>query len=1084
LGIILNSLMPAYAQQSNNSFIPKISSVDNNLNPTFISGELTEKSADSVEKIIEKYYSGKSKAYSDSNGQKDKQFKILKQSKASRGRTIVQTIQTYNGIPVFGSEQNFTINADGIIECIIGKTVENIEDKLASSESSIQASKQDVLSAVEKHLGFKPDYVESPKLDLVLYPVKDKYVYSYKVNIGYDKPNYSRYTYYVDANNLSVLAIFSQVSNALQATTGTGIGQFDKTNPPIELKLSLNTEDNRYYLVNAIDKVTTSRYNEIYEIETYSEPDSFFDSGALADYQKDAVDAHYNISKILEFFKNTFGRNGNDGKGSPYNITIDNYATQSLNSYGSINHVTFDVGHGSYATRSSASCMDVAGHEFTHGILASEGLSTSYNGTETDSMQEGLADVFGVVCEYFITNEGIGTGTSFEWYFGEDAGFLERDCASPYINDYQDYINRPTAPEPHKGGGVITKAAYLIAEGGIHNGTTVSAISSDRDTAYTKLAKIFYDVIDNNLIPNMTFIQFAEAAVFSANTLYGSTEAQTVKDAFTAVLVLPNSAGPQNFAMTNRDGFNAEFSWSGTTGASYAIYRKVTGSALFSKITEITSNTTYTAKTLPGSYDFCVAQVDSNGRRTSEFSNVVTVNSNYLTAPESFTGTSGSNFNVQFSWNGTSGTYYAIYKKDTGASTALVKATDTITGSACTIKTLPGSFDFCIAQVDSDGNRLSDFSSAVTIQNDYLAAPANLRISSRSSSGIGLSWDGVSTLGDYRYEIYNKFSGSADSLVTRFRTNETSCSIQFECSSNYDFYVAIVDSEGNRFSELSNAVTAVPWQNAPVNFRISSRSSSGIAFSWDADSTPGDDCYAVYQKVSGSADTPIKRFQTTDTSCSFQSTPSVNYDYYVVKVDSLGIVISNPSNVVTAAPWQAPVYSLDISSRSSSGVTLSWSGGCNPGDIYAIYKKVSGSADNPDKCFQTTDMSCSLQFTGDVSYDFYVAKVDSSGNRISELSIAATVAPWQCPVYTLSVASRNNTEVTLSWDGGCNTGDIYAIYKQVSGSSDNPSKCFQTTDKTYSFQFTDNVSCDFYVAKVDSLGNKISEFSMAVTLAP
>ena len=38
-----------------------------------------------------------------------------------------------------------------------------------------------------------------------------------------------------------------------------------------------------------------------------------------------------------------------------------------------------------------------------------------------------------------------------------------------------------------------------------------------------------------------------------------------------------------------------------------------------------TTNTTDTAETLPGSYDFYVAQVDSAGNRISDFSNLVTV---------------------------------------------------------------------------------------------------------------------------------------------------------------------------------------------------------------------------------------------------------------------------------------------------------------------------------------------------------------------------------------------------------------------------------------------------------------------------
>ena len=72
--------------------------------------------------------------------------------------------------------------------------------------------------------------------------------------------------------------------------------------------------------------------------------------------------------------------------------------------------------------------------------------------------------------------------------------------------------------------------------------------------------------------------------------------------------------------------------------------------------------TTYTkdsVETLPGSYDFYVAQVDSDGNRISDYSNVATIES-YLGAPENFRISQRSGLTVQFSLNGTSVTNYGI----------------------------------------------------------------------------------------------------------------------------------------------------------------------------------------------------------------------------------------------------------------------------------------------------------------------------------------------------------------------------------------------------------------------------------------
>lgn len=575
---------------------------------------------------------------------------------------------------------------------------------------------------------------------------------------------------------MSILNVFNEVASAEQPAVGTGIGQFGTVKQNLKM---VSSDTGTYYLDNKVENVWTRDYANY---TRYSEPDSFFDSGTSSNYQQDAVDAHYNMTNVLNFFKDTFGRNGNDDACSKFNLYIDENNT-GWNAYGSQNYTRFLVGHGS-AGRSMACCLDVAGHEFTHGMLFSEGLS--YNYRESGSLHEGLADVFGTICEYFIPNDG-----SFDWTNAEDTGSITRDSANPWIDDYDDFLAKNVL-EPHAGGGVVSKAAYLIAEGGTHNNKSVTGIG------YTKLANIFYSAVnDGYIVYNMTFLQFADAAVQVAELEYGtgSPEVQTVKDAFSAVGVL--GGAPENFTMTGRNGLSVQFGWDGTPGEEYAIYRS-NGQTL-DKLT-VTTSLTGTADTQYGSCNFYVAKVDSNGNRISGYSNAVNVTV-YSEAPENFRMTGRNGLTVSFSWDGTSVDGYLIYRRPSGSS-GEGEVVDWTNNTSYSVNTIPGSYDYYVAKCNISLNRVSEFSNTATVVS--AAAPQNLIIAQQALSVVRLSWDGTSGTS---YALYSKLTGSTDAPVKVLETTNTWC-LTSVSNGSFDFYVAQIDSNGDRISGFSNSVTA------------------------------------------------------------------------------------------------------------------------------------------------------------------------------------------------------------------------------------------------------------------------------------
>ena len=802
--IVSNSLAPVSASENQalNVEIPSINSnVEDEVSSNFISGQLTEKSSDTPENIVKRYYNKNSISFENSNfiisslyakaeqsaseaqqPAADKQFRITKQFKNSMGRTVVQTIQTYNDVPVYGTDQNYHVNSNGVIECISGSNVENIESKVVSSSSL--ASEEDVLKAVENHIGFKPEYLEAPKYELVLYPVNNTYVYSYKVSIKFNKPCFGDFVYYVDSNNLSILEIYSNIASAEEPAVGSGIGQFGTEKKDLKM---VKDENNTYYLKNTVENSVTVTGAGI----IFSEGDNFFDSGTPENYQQDAVDAHYNISNVLKFFKETFNRNGNDDKGSTYQVYIDG-SDKSFNAYGSQNFMRVCVGHGK-GVRSTACALDATAHEFAHGMLFSEGLSLPWYVKATDecvALHEGISDVFGTICEYYVSSEG-----PFDWTMAEDTGDVIRDCSNPVIDDYNDYLN--SNRDPHDSAGVISKAAYLMAEGGTHNGKSVNAIG------YDKMANIFYKTVnDGYLVSEMKFRQFAEAAVQAASLAYGisSAEIQTVKDAFAAVGIFRDLL--QSLTINMRSGLRIQLGWdtNGISADTFGIYRKIAKSADASEKLIETTDSKVSVDTLIGSCEFYLAKVDSQGNRISDFSNAVNVES-YYGSPQNFKWSNRSGLQVEFTWTGMSDAKYAIYRKATDSADVPKKVIETA-NNVISLYTLLGSYDFYVARIDSAGSIISYLSQPITVRSYYLP-PQKFTITDKNSSSVQLSWIGNP---DSSFAIYRKATESTDAPEKLATVDTPKATVDTLKGSN-DFYVAQVDSSGYRISCYSTALT-------------------------------------------------------------------------------------------------------------------------------------------------------------------------------------------------------------------------------------------------------------------------------------
>ncbi len=338
-------------------------------------------------------------------------------------------------------------------------------------------------------------------------------------------------------------------------------------------------------------------------------------------------------------------------------------------------------------------------HEYSHGMLQFEGLTGSKK--ETKAVSEGVGDVFGILAEYYITNEYSvdenGSDGNISGLIGEDIynnGYL-RDAFNPNIKKYEAY-NEDIHSE-NDGGGLISRAAGLMALGG----ENVNAIG------YEKIARIFYNAINDGYLTKETSLQqFASYVLLSSGLLYGknSQAYQSTKAAFTSVGLLVEP--PTNFRMTNRSGLLIQFSWSGTKGDKFALYRKRSDTNdEFEKIAE-TEKRQIAVNTLRGICDFKVAVVNLYGKRISQFSDVKTVEA-YSYAPRNFEldrSTSTFYWDQSFEQD----IRYAVYKVKSDTSDAPQKVA--VTENTFVKVDIESGYDYQVAIIDFADNRISYFS--------------------------------------------------------------------------------------------------------------------------------------------------------------------------------------------------------------------------------------------------------------------------------------------------------------------------------------------------------------------------------------
>jgi len=483
--------------------------------PLFISEIWTNKTISNKRELIWAYLNAKKSLFRLQTNVKSN-FRLLSEEKDHLGYTHFRLQQIVKGVKVYGADQTIHLNKQNQVTAYVGQFYPDLEQKKLATTPSI--SKQTAIQIAKNDLKLKNN-PSSTKTDLWIYPYQNHYYLAYEIKLSTIQPKPSYWHYYIDATNGKIIQKF----NAIHRIQGNGKGVLGDHKT---FEVTCEQGDRSCFLYDQTRGQGIKTHNAENRSDTNSSlPGPLISSPTTTFHEPAGVDAHTYLSKSYDYFKKEFNRNSYDNKGTPI-ISSVHVGNKWSNAAWNGEQILFGDGDGEEFTNFAAS-LDIATHELTHAVTEYT-ANLRYWG-EPGALNESISDIFAVMVDP-------------DWLIGEDIYQTRSpDHAIRSLKDpkkfnqpdhYRDrYIGLQDNGGVHINSGINNKAAYLLMDGGTHNGVTVNKIGKK------KTAQIYYRTLTHYLTSTSNFSQMRRVAIQAAKDLYGenSPEVTSVQKAYDAV---------------------------------------------------------------------------------------------------------------------------------------------------------------------------------------------------------------------------------------------------------------------------------------------------------------------------------------------------------------------------------------------------------------------------------------------------------------------------------------------------------------------------------------------------------------------
>ncbi len=237
-----------------------------------------------------------------------------------------------------------------------------------------------------------------------------------------------------------------------------------------------------------------------------------------------ALSAWNNSGLVHKYYQTNHKRNSLDNKGMTLRSVVNFGGIEFPNAawISNIGLMIYGLGDGKNYNDFAAP-LDVAAHEFTHGITSN--TARLVYASESGALNESYSDVFGKLTDFQY-------GKASDWVLGrelfKDGTSFIRDMENPAISHNKDFLYRNEKCDQyndfcgvHDNSGIPNKAAVLLA----------------KEIGKEKLGKLYYLTLTQFLRSNSGFAEARAQTEAACATLFGegSSDCQAVSKSFEAV---------------------------------------------------------------------------------------------------------------------------------------------------------------------------------------------------------------------------------------------------------------------------------------------------------------------------------------------------------------------------------------------------------------------------------------------------------------------------------------------------------------------------------------------------------------------
>ena len=345
--------------------------------------------------------------------------------------------------------------------------------------------------------------------------------------------------YEVDSQRFDSRKVFH-----INAQTGAKIREYGNLQDALEPGIGVNGDTKRIAVTvrgTTHRMISLDRRQATYDAQNkkklpgtlFTDPNGVWNlAGRTSPGQPASVDAHYYANVTDDYYRNVFDRNSLDDQGMQM-VSTAHFGKDYNNAFWNGQQITYGDGDGTVTFRELSGGLDVATHEFTHGVT--EFTSDLIYQGESGALNEAFSDMLGNSSEFYAAQNGLDRKVGPDWQIGEDV-YLPKDTVAGFRNmadpaedgDPDHYSELYTGNQDnggvHSNSGIPNHAYYLVVNGGenARDNTTNHPHDGPRVTGIGLPAaeKIFYTGF-TSLPSTATMAEARATTVAVAGGLYG-----------------------------------------------------------------------------------------------------------------------------------------------------------------------------------------------------------------------------------------------------------------------------------------------------------------------------------------------------------------------------------------------------------------------------------------------------------------------------------------------------------------------------------------------------------------------------------